>query len=822
MDERSIASHGAYPSSCSEENYSLFNAERRSDAEEPLELANCEGENEHKATKDEPVGTDKGETDNGAITAEGGGSRCDVNEEGIECASTSSGSSVPPAWVGIDGHKRDLPQRLKVAEKCCRQQDRSIRAVEDRLEWLERDMSKLLITQPREEDPSNDFIYRIPAISQVNWLSWEEYCKGRGMSVPPNHHAIDVLIEEPVISAGSKPIGKHHMTTPIGAKHGFVDRMICDSEQERKSLFRIRLNSRPLCQILETIVQKEHGLRKNYTDPIVILTPFKLLAYHESSIMDYALHLEEKWGAQNQSEGQPVDEGNKDHPQYSPRILHHMKQVEKFKSMKTFETLAAEDKVITGQKADADPTILTAKPAPNTKLINDSKPSTQAAEWQEASTDQNLGTHDQKGSNELLDSREALDDLRCLVKVMNEFLRPRWKRLRDPVCEPEQTIHFLDLWHLFHPGQLIYVRDKECPQKVWRTMQATGGRKFLKADEDQLFNGRQKDGSAFTIQCYYLDFDGSSFDPSYHTFEINRFEDGQTLEFLDVIPFFIAEKAGLVDRDEMIQRGEQFVECKHVLHWSYSGHSLTHSPNGEPLSGTANDGNKNMGTVLSSTTIESPVIIDFGRTLQMNPQWAPNTSQPEPYQISGREYEEEWGSDFSRDCIEEDYVWDNRRREDYLAGCIWMVDQRKGIIPEGDDLLLLPDRVFGFVLRTRKWGKRFKTTSYGDSCFLIVLDLACLQLGLDDDGNKRLSKIETKAEGWDDLQLPGRHKHIIQSLVESHFGKHRSKSVYYDLVRDKGVVAKSTLESQANSLKGVGLLFSFMERLEWAKHQQLV
>lgn len=40
-------------------------------------------------------------------------------------------------------------------------------------------------------------------------------------------------------------------------------------------------------------------------------------------------------------------------------------------------------------------------------------------------------------------------------------------------------IRFSELWYLFKPSQLAYVKDKDIPQKAWRVVQTTGGRKCL-------------------------------------------------------------------------------------------------------------------------------------------------------------------------------------------------------------------------------------------------------------------------------------------------------------------------------------------------------
>src|SRR6202035_4859519 len=55
-----------------------------------------------------------------------------------------------------------------------------------------------------------------------------------------------------------------------------------------------------------------------------------------------------------------------------------------------------------------------------------------------------------------------------LKKVQGEFDR----------CE-RQKVRFSELWHLLKPDKLLFVNQKNCPQHIWRAVQATGGRPYL-------------------------------------------------------------------------------------------------------------------------------------------------------------------------------------------------------------------------------------------------------------------------------------------------------------------------------------------------------
>ena len=51
-------------------------------------------------------------------------------------------------------------------------------------------------------------------------------------------------------------------------------------------------------------------------------------------------------------------------------------------------------------------------------------------------------------------SPEALRDLHCLIRFMDEELTLVLRKLKDP---SNSRIHFRDLWHLFKPGDDIFI-----------------------------------------------------------------------------------------------------------------------------------------------------------------------------------------------------------------------------------------------------------------------------------------------------------------------------------------------------------------------------
>ncbi|KAL8382972.1 hypothetical protein RB595_006644 [Gaeumannomyces hyphopodioides] len=359
---------------------------------------------------------------------------------------------------------------------------------------------------------------------------------------------------------------------------------------------------------------------------------------------------------------------------------------------------------------------------------------------------------------------EAADDFDTVVSFMDQYLKP----MGQLGARGENAVYFNELWHLLSPGSLVYVKDRAIPQKVWRVLQGIGGRKPLAASEDatnQLRMGAFWQGKAlpFQLDCYYIDFNGSNFVRVFRTFSIDEFTDLRQINSLPILPFHIAEEQGLVNSATLLERGVHFCECTRPSYNYYRGRSLCYSPKGELLRRPERGSNGNSIAVLSEA-IESPVVVDFERCLQAIPDWLPEKANPELSKAA----ESEVVGDSIDNFIEDDRIWDVRLAESILDFKDSGQRLEKHGPPTKDDMLLLPDRVFAFVLRTRRW--------------------ACLQLGYDDSNppQKKLQPVKERPDAWEDLQISLNHRSIIESLIKTHFGKAKSQRRQYDLVQGKG------------------------------------
>ncbi|KAF5549496.1 aaa family atpase [Fusarium mexicanum] len=372
---------------------------------------------------------------------------------------------------------------------------------------------------------------------------------------------------------------------------------------------------------------------------------------------------------------------------------------------------------------------------------------------------------DGKAWNSLLDeygTKQALRELSCLVEFMNKDLLP----LRSFVDCTATKIAFSDLWHIFQAGVAVVTATK--PIEAYRVLHVTGGRPYLSPPEDEE-NDEEVTGmkvykvpaksSDFIITCYQVGFDGDKFGPIAKSFSIQKYNGLQDIRLLPIYPMSFAKGPEELS-NKLCRNGKIFIKLSKVGHVLYRGPNLH-----------------------EAEEIDSEIIIDFRAALWDNQEedngWKekyqvqfgiptlPNANEAEVTMISRGGCKESM-------CCENDKVFndldlDRTFLEEYLAKNEFLTTDTRYLtddprhIPE-DDLILLPRQLFAFVLKDRKWA---------------VVDI-----------NNITELPESTSEAWDSLVLPGGHKEMVYSLVQSHF---RSKNLgvaevemQTDLIRGKG------------------------------------
>ncbi|KAM7188376.1 protein MSP1 [Naviculisporaceae sp. PSN 640] len=355
-----------------------------------------------------------------------------------------------------------------------------------------------------------------------------------------------------------------------------------------------------------------------------------------------------------------------------------------------------------------------------------------------------------------------INDLRCLVQFIDLYLVAERNRIRNIDRTLGGSIRLPDLWYVFPVGSMVYCRDDQIPQKIWRVAHTFYGRKGnMPHLSNSQVGSKGPKASTFYLDCYYLEYDGTRHVPVTRRFQIHQgWEPPQHTH---------------TNKDEVITRGKRFIEYATTSrHLYYTGRSLSVTPDGEklPHARPLDETGKNR-TVQYSVRVDSPVMIDYTRVFQEVPWWRPGGSGLNRLALGKNIVIVGFnpGPDVDADqqiTVDSDHSWDLRVFDDHMEreSKKWRDWEEGNGRPEGDDYLLFPGRVFAFVFRTRKW--------------------ACLQLGNSKDGTETLNEIIPRAEPWTDLELPEGHKEVVQSLITWHFKPNKTAEPHFDLVRDKG------------------------------------
>ncbi|KAF4808403.1 ATPase family AAA domain-containing protein 3B [Colletotrichum siamense] len=264
----------------------------------------------------------------------------------------------------------------------------------------------------------------------------------------------------------------------------------------------------------------------------------------------------------------------------------------------------------------------------------------------------------------------------------------------------------------------------------------------------------------FTLHCLYIDFDGKVFGPVLKRFSIAPFGDLKPIKSLPIYPLRFA--TGLEARQKLIERGKMLLEVAEHKAMYYMG-----------------------PTIDKRDEIDSQVVIDFSEALADEDRrgaWEP-TIRPANTATDDREEEIcRAPCCYSQDVREGLHV-DSMMTTDYIKTLVpenslrepslilsprSLEDIRNSTTPLTDtELLLMTYRVFGFVLRSRKWAQ---------------LDMTFLRY---ENSNARHVTIDAFRR----LELPTGHREMVQSLVTQHFRNKQTTTLredHTDLVQGKG------------------------------------
>ncbi|KAM0457392.1 hypothetical protein ACHAO4_003191 [Trichoderma viride] len=362
-------------------------------------------------------------------------------------------------------------------------------------------------------------------------------------------------------------------------------------------------------------------------------------------------------------------------------------------------------------------------------------------------------------------SPTAYQHLGCLIQFMDRVIQAKINHLSQP--SGLRTIAFKHIWYLFKPGDTVVGQGQ---QQVYRVMNITSTGHLVTPPWRSWNKDENSPVENITLHCVYIDFDGKQLGPVTQTFTIEKFDGEKAITALDVYPIRFAvaghhirkenmETGEMYHRRKLVERGKVFVDVAHIKHMHYNGFALE-----------------------TRDEVDSQVMIDFAEAFAVkdaetaaanavNESAQVNTWQPKVESIIGRDLGQSSSSD-DKDahsclgaCCKGDYVYadayiEKKRYEEYAASIMpnpeeLNIEPPVAIHPRSlkeltaaknsltdDDFLIMPYRVFGFVLRSPKLDLKYLTA---------------------------VDEVLKKKTAFDQLVLPTGHKDIVHCLVAQHF-----------------------------------------------------
>lgn len=502
---------------------------------------------------------------------------------------------------------------------------------------------------------------------------------------------------------------------------------------------RVRVQSQPVLGHLTSLLNDT----ESRSTPRTFMRPFKALVYFQPKMKDILATLEEKW-----ADYEELDEHSD-----------------------AADTAASEDAEVIVEidsKNDTD-----AETKSDAEGDEDDKDDVESL----ASVDSNVD----EDFDSLMDSPEALRDMRCYVKFIDEEIMPLYQRFEGSTAE---KVKFDDLWSLFRVGDLVYmpaaVEAGGRYHEVWRiykiqapqpeTSYPKNGWGFFDEFDDI------DDQNKFKISAYYVDYDGTAFGAVKTKFEIEGFAGERSIDSLPCYP--MRYQPG---HEELISglkgQGRQFLHYLEDRHQQHNAWTLTRNPpshRNEPDQEILD--NEYYEKMRHPEFVESDVIVDMTEAYQKMPNWRPDFHQLAVNKAVRCEIADDeipiqkWfdGVRQNRSYVQKEIIQkadgiESRQRRDNLAVDTFLRNRLRGSRNfeanaaaqklRDEDLVLLPKRMFAYALRERRF---------------MPIDLNLLK------------PIRREVGVFENLRIHGDYKDVVRSLVMSHFRKKQLERRYVD------------------------------------------
>ena len=592
---------------------------------------------------------------------------------------------------------------------------------------------------------------RLPAIPQLHYVEWSEF-KNKYIGEEQDY-AIEVLV------GGAK---YYHQRSEEERKHkqrlknnsNDRDPLTTGHESSSRLPERIRINSKPILLIMNQVDPMDWS---EY--PIVMLRPFKPLIYHEVRIREIFQRLLTKWGNADKGSDteQPVEPtitsyvGNNTVPAVSEGDMASVPAESgagsKFEAVSSHlvgsdDHTVSPPNVATTRSTRIYPSLTVKSLQPLHSISNNSIERNATMEAEEHSAQFEIvseGICDEE-AEDLADSPETLRDLRCLIEFIDVELRPVADSYRNMT---NQKVPFCDLWHLFKPGDLVhgptgnrtfdyFIHNGEkvqqgapndAYQEVWRVACTTGGRPHLEAArgknrpmENHLVSDLNLKSviNPFLITAVSVDFNGTRYVNQMFEFAIVPFDGERDITSLQVYPLRYAPQVDEL-KDKWKSRGEAFLEYTTFKYRYYAGKTLTCSPRGFYT--------PELDYPKHAENIDSQVVVDFGEAFAAHPGWRSSWESLPRYNDADapgevwEDYPTSYWKDSARKLLDEQFdddIYgdghiDTNLMGDYIERDPLLRDYQKNSAAndalDESHLMLLPNRVFAFVMKSRKWGR---------------------------------------------------------------------------------------------------------------------
>ncbi|KAL6808535.1 hypothetical protein J3E69DRAFT_351625 [Trichoderma sp. SZMC 28015] len=504
---------------------------------------------------------------------------------------------------------------------------------------------------------------------------------------------------------------------------------------------RIRVQSQPILGHLTSFLNDT----ESRSTPRTFMRPFKALVYFQPKMREILSTLEEKWADYEELEEQDSDAA---------------------------DTAASEEPEVIVEVINKDDTDTEAK-TDGEDGEDEDKDDTESL----ASVDSNVD----EDFDSVMDSPEALRDMRAYVKFIDEEIMPLYARFEGSTAE---KVKFDDLWSLFRVGDLIHmpaaVEAGGRYHEVWRiykiqapqpeTSYPKNGWGFFDEFDDI------DDQTKFKISAYYIDHDGTTFGAVKNKFEIEAFAGERSIESLPCYP--MRYQPG---HEELIEglkdQGRRFLHLLEDRHQQYNAWTLTRNPPShrtEPEQEILD--NEYYEKMRHPEFVESDVIVDLTEAYQKMPNWRPDFHQLAVSKATRCEIAEDempiqkWfdGGRQNRSYVQKEIIQkadgvESRQRRDNLTVDTFLRNRLRGsrnfeanaqaLKLRDEDLVLLPKRMFAYALRERRF---------------MPVDLNLLK------------PIRREAGVFENLRIHSDYKDVVRSLVMSHFRKKQLERRYVD------------------------------------------